>query len=194
DINCSQDFSDFSSIVYGHHMEKQAMFGEIGSFADKAFFEARRYGMLFYQGQEHGLEFFAFIHTDAYNDEVYRTKIAGPEIRQAYVDMLFAIATYMRDIAIGPDDHIVLFSTCSESTTNGRDILLGKISDELYEDTFINEGNITVFNNLAAVDAISGLWASAPLWIKIIVVALPLLLLSGAGFMIIRKRRKINGL
>ena len=51
DYENSRDFSDFNSILFGHHMEKQAMFGEIGLFSDKDYFNARLYGSLYYNGR-----------------------------------------------------------------------------------------------------------------------------------------------
>jgi len=51
DSGNSRDFSDFNSIIFGHHMEKQTMFGEIGLFSDKGYFDARPYGNLYYAGR-----------------------------------------------------------------------------------------------------------------------------------------------
>jgi len=135
DCNCERDFSCFPCILYGHHMEKSTMFGEIGSFADKAFFDARRYGMLYYDGQEHGLEFFAFVRADAYDNSVYRAKV-GEEARQAYLELLLSKALHTRDLQMTAADRIVLLSTCSASSTNGRDILVGRITDDTYDDPF----------------------------------------------------------
>ena len=98
DSNCEQDFSGFPSILYGHHMEKNTMFGEIGLFAEKSYFDARQYGMLHYGGREHGLEFFAFVHADAYDGGVFRANIAGTQARQAYLDMLLRTAIHTRGI------------------------------------------------------------------------------------------------
>ena len=131
------DFSDFSSIFYGHHMEKSAMFGDIGSFAEKSYFYERKYGNLRYQDREHGIEFFAFVHADAYDFTIFRTDIDGRDERQAYLDLLYSSATYARDIQVTIDDRIVLFSTCSSDSTNGRDILVGRISNEIFADTFV---------------------------------------------------------
>ncbi len=37
DYQNSQAFTDFNSILYGHHMEKGAMFGDLENFQDEAF-------------------------------------------------------------------------------------------------------------------------------------------------------------
>jgi len=137
DSRNSKDFSDFDNIIYGHHMEKQTMFGEIGQFSEKEYFDARRYGSMYFDGQEHGLEFFAFIHTSAYNDSVYKVNITELDEQQAYLDMLLGIASHTRnEVQVTVEDRFVLLTTCSETTTNGRDILLGRIIGEVHSDPF----------------------------------------------------------
>jgi len=138
DSHNSKDFSDFNSILYGHHMEKKKMFGEIGNFSDKDIFDANRYGNLYFDEKDHGLEFFAFVHTDAYNSAVFTANVEATQ-SQAYLDNLLANAMYTRDIGVTADDRIILLSTCSSNSTNGRDILIARITDETYEDPFIND-------------------------------------------------------
>jgi sortase B len=137
DKNSSRDFSDFSSILYGHHMEKEVLFGEIGRFADKDYFDDRGYGSLYFGERYHGLEFFAFLKADAYDNSVFRTGIEGREEQEAYLGKLLAMAEHTRDIGVTADDRIVLLSTCASGfETNGRDILVGRITDEMFADPF----------------------------------------------------------
>jgi sortase B len=189
DAKCSPDFSDFSSILYGHHMDKEAMFGEIGLFSDKSYFDARRYGQLYYGGQEHGVEFFAFAHADAYDELVYRTKVVGQDTRQAYLEHLMELAINTRkDVSVTPNDRIVLLSTCSNSSTNGRDILVGKITNQTYADPF----KIKTTDKPGAIPVISAasdFWTEASLPVKIIVIVLPLLLIL-LGIVLTYSRRK----
>lgn len=48
-LHCANkpDFSDFNNMIYGHHMEKHMMFGDVGLFADKEYFDEHPYGNLF---------------------------------------------------------------------------------------------------------------------------------------------------
>ena len=171
DCGSSKDFSDFNSILFGHHMEKQAMFGEIGLFSDKDYFNARLYGSLYYNGTDHGLEFFAFLHTDAYDASVFAAGVSG-EARQAYLDGLLDKATFTRDIGVTVKDRIVLLSTCSAESTNGRDILVARITDELFDDAFkTNETDNT--GTHATVDGQTGI----PGWLWTALAALVLLIL-----------------
>ena len=136
DYHNSPDFSDFNSIIYGHHMEKKTMFGEIGEFRNKEMFDAHRYGDLFYDGRNHGIEFFAYIHADAYDDKVFSAGVSRD--KEGYLDGLLDMAIFKRDIGVTASDRIVLLSTCSETTTNGRDILVGKLSGVTFDNPFTN--------------------------------------------------------
>ena len=124
---------DFNSLS----MAKQVMFGEIGSFADREMFDSHKYGYLYFDGKDHGIEFFAFVHTDAYDSAVFAPDVREGQ-RQAYLDGLLAKAIHKRDIGITTRDRILLLSTCSSSSTNGRDILIGRITEEVFADPAIN--------------------------------------------------------
>jgi len=185
DCNCNRDFSCFPCILYGHHMEKDTMFGEIGKFADKSFFDARRYGMLYYNGREHGLEFFAFIHANAYDGKVFRADVTDHE---AYLDTLYSKAQYIRDMQITADDKIVLLSTCSASSTNGRDILAAKITNNTFKNTF-KTNETSKKGSVLKVDGLPGLWTRIPLWLRLAILVLPPLLLRFTVITITKKRR-----
>ena len=129
DSSNSMDFTDFNSIIYGHHMARKTMFGEIGRFADKTMFDEHRYGNLHVNGKDNNIEFFAFIHTDAYNSEIFTPNVLGGVRQQEYLDNLFAQAMHKRDIGVTLQDKIVLLATCSAGSTNGRDILVGRLAD-----------------------------------------------------------------
>lgn len=126
---------DFNNILYGHHMEKQAMFGEIGDFSDKRVFDSHLYGNLYACGKDRGIEFFAFLRADAYDRNLFMP-LSDPEDQGAYLEAVLRQATYARDIGVTANDRIILLSTCSSSSTNGRDILVGRITDEAFADLF----------------------------------------------------------
>jgi len=190
DSRSSTNFLDFSSIVYGHHMENQVMFGEIAMFAQRSYFEARRYGTLFFDGSEHGLEFFAFVHADAYDTAVFRTRITEPEEQQAYLDMLLQRASHIRpDVPVTIDDRIVLFSTCAPDSTNGRDILIGRITEETSSDPFRTEQEDNTIL-IPVIDALPGLWDGAAMWMQISLVVLVLIVIVLGTVLICTRRRK----
>ena len=135
DAGNSGDFSDFNNILHGHHMEKNKMFGEIDGFSDEGVFDSHRYGNLYYGGRDHGIEFFAYVQADAYDGSVYSPGL-NEEEREAYLKNLTGKALCSRDVKVTGSDRIVLLSTCSTDSTNGRDILVGKITGEVFDDPF----------------------------------------------------------
>jgi sortase B len=160
DSDNSKDFSDFNSILYGHHMAKNTMFGDIDLFAEKKVFDSHRYGNMFFDNKDHGLEFFAFVHCDAYDSAIFTAGVEG-KYRQAYLDGLLEKAMYKRDINVTVDDNIVLLSTCSSSSTNGRDILAGRLSDEVFAPPA--PGAETSGGN--SIEEICGAVLELPIWI-----------------------------
>ena len=169
------DFTDFNSIIYGHHMEKNKMFGDIGLFTDEAYFESHPYGSLFFDGRDHGLEFFAFLTVDAYDEVFYLCPDEEPA-RTEYLERIYDLAAYVRDLDVTTEDRLVLLSTCTTSMTNGRNILVGRLSDTLYPEAEepLNLGT--------GVDALE----ESPLWLWILAAALLLLII----YLTLRARRR----
>jgi len=188
DCDNNSDFSDFKNILYGHHMDKKVMFGEIGEFSDKKMFDDHRYGNLYFDGKDHGIEFFAFIHTDAYDSCIFTLNTKN-ENRQEYLDELLAKAVYQRDVGVAVGDHIVLLSTCSSGSTNGRDILAGKITDELYDDPFVKTQTNGV-RELFSVDGKRSFLEKVPQWLLWLTVILAVLILAAFIFVYHHKRKQ----
>ena len=67
DYRNQKDFTDFNSILYGHHMADHAMFGDLADFKNRTFFDAHPSGNLYYGGSNHKVDFFAFLEADAYD-------------------------------------------------------------------------------------------------------------------------------
>ena len=133
-LHCANnpDFSDFNNIIYGHHMEKHMMFGDVGLFTEKKYFDEHPYGNLFFDGKDHGIEFYALLQADAYNETLFSVCADTSETRQAYLQEIEANAIYRRNIKITENDHLVLLTTCTSEMTNGRNILVGKLTDQVY--------------------------------------------------------------
>lgn len=125
-----QDFTDFNSIVYGHHMNKDVMFGPLDKYSNHTFFDTHATGSLYYDGTEHGIELFAFTHTTAYNTQIFTPPITDTGRQQEFLDNLLTSATHTRALtpAVSTTDRLVLLTTCSGASTNGRDILIGRIT------------------------------------------------------------------
>ena len=176
----SKDFSDFNSILYGHHMAKRTMFGELGEFSSKEKFDAHRYGNIYFDGNDHGIEFFAYLHTDAYDSGVFAANV-GDEHRQAYLDGLLEKSIHVRNIGVTVEDRIVLLSTCSIDSTNGRDILVGRLMDDLPNISSQAKNDIET----SVTGTLDCTVLKIPIWTALLAAATPV-------FLVVRAFRYIN--
>jgi sortase B len=140
-------------------MERKAMFGAISDFSQREFFDEHRYGNLFANDTDYGLEFFCFLDADAYDRSIYRHTFADDGEREDYLKLLHERARNWRTgVEVGKDDHIVLLSTCSSGYTNAREILVGKICNERFKNPFVKIPNLG-----SGVDTQEG-WLGVPYW------------------------------
>lgn len=159
DVRNAADFSDFATIVYGHHMENEVMFGQITDFSQKEYFDERRYGNLFVNDTDYGLKFFCYLDADAYDTSIYRIVSEDKAERESYLALLKERARCWRnDVEVVADDCIVLLSTCASGSTNGRAILVGKICNERFKNPFSKIPNFGT-----GVDMQEG-WLGIPMW------------------------------
>ena len=108
------DFSDAYNLIYGHHMENGAMFGDLTQFSESEYFADHTAGTLYTEGASYELQVFACVLTDAYDPVIY-TPSTDPAALAAYIR---AHAVQYRDPPEGC--RIAAFSTCDDSRTNGR--------------------------------------------------------------------------
>jgi sortase B len=139
DYRCNPSFEAFNSIIHGHYMQYGVMFGDMGNFREKSYFDEHLYGNLYYDGKDHGVELFSFLRVDAYDPVVYTPNLTRDEEKNRLLDRLETDAVYYRDIGVTGEDHIVLFSTCTLAAEDERYILAGRITDEIYDNAFATE-------------------------------------------------------
>lgn len=175
-------FSDFNSIIFGHHMEQERMFGCLSNFGYAAYFDAHPFGGLTLREDwsgdrsgtegfhEYGLEFFAVLLTDAYDDVLYNPGVTL-EARQAYLDHILKDALFRRELQVDTNNRLVLLSTCTTERTNGRYVLVGKLTETLHPQTSPPKVNI-IGKGVDALTRFPGIlfWFVAVLAIRVTVV------------------------
>lgn len=166
------DFSDFNNIIYGHHMEKEKMFGDIGNFMDETYFDEHPYGNLFFDGKDHGIEFYALMQVDAYNETIFNVCPDTSEAKQAYLLEIIDNALYKRELNITEDDHLVLLTTCTSDMTNGRNVLVGRLTDQVYPE------KEKAKNLGTGIDQLKDMITNVPVIIWMILIIIVLLLLN----------------
>lgn len=189
DCRNNPNFTDFNSIIYGHHMAKNAMFGSLHNFGGHTFFEEHRLGALFCNGRLYGLEVFAFFSADAYDKMVYAPAVISDDSRLQYLELLNTRAIQKRDIHVTTSDRIVLLSTCTADVTNGRYLLAAKITDHVPQNSFETD-SVETENEKSGGNVSGSQQKRAPCIRWMIMLLLLLFLLATAIYTIVKKHRK----
>ena len=121
------DFSDPYTLIYGHHMDNGAMFGDVDFFESKTFFEKNRTGTLYTKDRTYRIEIFACVFTDAYDSNMYSQTAQTNEDLPSFEKYIQSVSVQFRPANLQAGDHIIALSTCSDVITNGRHLLIGKL-------------------------------------------------------------------
>ena len=71
DSRCAADLTDPYTVIYGHHMDNSAMFGDVARFAEADYFAAHPAGSISLPDAAYTIELFACVVTDAYDTAIY---------------------------------------------------------------------------------------------------------------------------
>ncbi|MDU3135965.1 MAG: class B sortase [Anaerococcus prevotii] len=127
DYRNNKDFKDPYSLLYGHHMERGGMFGDLVPFEDKKYFDKHKTGTLFLPEETYHIDIFMVSKVDSYDPIIFNpTRMQTMADRKVLISHARKTKLQERDIDIG-DDRIIALSTCEKATTNGRTVVLGVI-------------------------------------------------------------------
>jgi len=121
------DFTDSYSIIYGHHMEYGAMFGDVVEFKNDDYFQEHKTGALFLLDDTYKITLFACVETQEFNNKIYNPTVQGKDNLDTLLKYIKDEAVQYRDIPLNHDDKIIGLSTCAEAGTNERVVLFGRL-------------------------------------------------------------------
>lgn len=130
DYRNSPDFSDRYSLLYGHHMQNGAMFGDVVEFVNEDYFANHDTGTLYLPDITYKITLFACVETQEFDSIIYNPTGQNKENLDVLLGYIKDKATQYRSIEFGAEDLIIGMSTCAEAATNGRVVLFGRL-DEL---------------------------------------------------------------
>lgn len=134
----ARDFSDASTVIFGHHMENSLMFGDLDKYGDADFFQQHRYGNIYFSGMGHGVEVCAYLLVDAHDEVVYSTTVGSSPSTGEFLAYLKEHATQWVDDGLQASDHMLVLSTCG-SGTNQRHVVVGRITDQTYDNPYAQQ-------------------------------------------------------
>ena len=120
------DFQDPNTLIYGHHMRNEGMFGQLDEYAAQAFYAAHPY-MLVMSGKEISiLELFAG-YTTSSTDHCYDIAISDEEDMARFVAEAKRKSNFATAVEMLPTDRLITMSTCAYSFENARFIVIGRL-------------------------------------------------------------------
>ena len=159
----AEDLSDPYNVIFGHHMDNGAMFGDLEKYKQEDYFKSHLGGWLYAGGRYYRLDVFSVMLTDAYNDNVYDIRKLTISERVNYI---LANSEYYRLLSDSDREALELFekegvsvldklqksgdpamiialSTCESAITNGRIVVFCKATPVDYKDIpgFADNGN-----------------------------------------------------
>ena len=121
------DLSDDYIVIYGHHMDNGAMFGDLDKFLDKDFFDNHTGGTFSCLSGTYKLELWAVVLTDAYEDSVY--DVGNLDFNEV-VEFVNRYSRYIKPSALNNAKKIIALSTCRDTSTNGRLVVYFTLKEE----------------------------------------------------------------
>lgn len=122
------DFSDLYSILYGHHMDLQAMFGALDLFEDEDYLLSHTTGYLCLPSHTDTIEVFAYLSVAATDSYIFTVNADSEEKQAELIAYIQENALVYSDIDLQSSDRILAFSTCSTAGTNLRTVVLARLT------------------------------------------------------------------
>lgn len=127
------DFSDNYNLIYGHHMDNQAMFGCLDNFINTDYFDNHREAIIVTSDKVYDVQIFASISTDAYESMIYTT--GGDRDLDEIYSYIEEHAYQFDPSVLEGATKIVAMSTCADATTSGRLVVFGVMTERDMEPT-----------------------------------------------------------
>lgn len=125
------DFSDFNTIIYGHRMNNDTMFGQLKSYKEQDFWDKYPYFYIYTpDGAEHKYRIFGTgtVHQES---DTYQFGFADDADKQKYLDFLKSGVDYDSSVKVDVNSKIVTLSTCTPASDENRYVVIGMLEETI---------------------------------------------------------------
>ncbi|HIW21126.1 MAG TPA: class B sortase [Candidatus Dorea intestinavium] len=128
-----KDFTDFNTMVYGHYMTDNTMFGRLISYRDQAFFDSHPEITIYLPDKKLTYEIFAAVqYDDRHIMESF--DFNDPFGRLGYIESLKNARSMSNvvknDVEVNEDSHLITLSTCVPEVETDRFLVVGVLKED----------------------------------------------------------------
>lgn len=120
-------FEDSNTVIYGHYMRNNTMFGELKKFKDKKFFDKNN--KIYIEtpdGKKLEYKIFSVYTTDA-NYNYIQTSFNSKSDYKQFLNKIKNKSLYNTNVEVSENDKILTLSTCSYEFENARTVIHAKL-------------------------------------------------------------------
>jgi sortase B len=131
DYRIRGDFSDFNTIIYGHNLKSERMFGTLARYSQESWFRTHRTGWLYTaEGKRYRLTVIGCLQTTA-ESYVYEFGFPSPSAKKEHIAKLKENALVWDDGGMDLSrERLLTLSTCSNEEKDSRTVVIVVISGE----------------------------------------------------------------
>lgn len=126
DYRNASDFSDNNTIIYGHNMKNDEMFGTLPNYKDQSYYDAHPVMWLMTPNGDYQIELVAGYVTET-SSEVYNFEQSEDAVF-ATVQQVIENSTFTSNVTVHRGDRFLTLSTCSYEYENARYVLIGRLT------------------------------------------------------------------
>ncbi len=127
DYRCSSNFTDNSTIIYGHNMKNDTMFGILTEFRNQEFFDEHSKMYILTPDKEYKVELIAGVTVNS-RSSIYQLPLLD-EDKELFITDLLNESTFKSEYTFSTDDRFIILSTCSYVYNNARYVLVGLLEE-----------------------------------------------------------------
>lgn len=109
----SSDFSDCHTILYGHNMKNQTMFGQLKKYRTEDFYKGHEYFAIYTENEIYRYQIFAYYDISEFGD-IYTIGFEPDEEFAAFIGDMKKRSYYDTGVEVTGQDRVITLSTCSE--------------------------------------------------------------------------------
>ncbi len=120
DYRNTPNFTDNNTIIYGHNMKNNTMFGTLLKYKNQEYYDEHKIMYLFTQKRNYAIKVFTS-YTTSDDSNIYNLS----KISKSKIEELIKKSDFKSDVIVSKEDKIITLSTCSYDYDEARYIVMG---------------------------------------------------------------------